>query len=219
MITARSALLDRKTRRAIVHDPVRAQVVARLRDAGITERDIAFALNCSQSIVTRYVVADVPRGRRVAADTSQKINQPPDQRPIPRSASVLLRYRPPQTQKGIAGERERLAQHRAQEILSWISSIELNDGQGLQVIERAGLLLNTSPLKANGEYLFDKNRALSDLLGIWSPKALSAGDRDFETLLSRWLASWIRFWIAQPIVCERALDIAFAHFEAQAQAA
>ena len=218
MIAARSSLLDRKTRRAILHDPVRARVVTRLRDVGIAEQDIAFALNCSHNIVAQYLFSDVPWVRRGSTGNSQKINQSPDPRPIPRSASVLLRYRPPQTKRGIAGERERLVQHLAQEIRNWIVSIELNYRQRQQVIERAGLLLNTSPLKANGEYLFDKNRSLSELLDIWMPKTLSA-DRDYETLIARWLASWIQFWIAQPIIWERALDIAFAHFEAQAQAA
>jgi hypothetical protein len=181
-------------------------------------QEIALALNCSQSIVARYLSAEIPWVRRVAAGTQPNDNQMPNLSPIPRSASVLLRYRPPRTERGIAGERERLSRHLAEEIRSWIVAFELNDRQRQQVIERAGLLLDTSPLKANGEHLFDKNRALSEQLGIWRPKTLD-GDRDYQTLIARWLASWIRFWIAQPIVWKRALDLEFAHFGAQAQAA
>jgi hypothetical protein len=115
-------------------------------------------------------------------------------------------------------ERERLADHLAQEIRSWIVSIELSDRQRQRVIKLAGLLLDASPLKANGESPFDKNRALSELLDIWMPKTRN-GNRDCETSLARWLASWIRFWIAGPIIWKRALDIALAHFGAQDQAA
>jgi hypothetical protein len=177
------------------------------------------ALNCSQSIVVDYLFAETPWVRRVAAGTLPRNNQLPDLRPIPRSASVLLRYRPPRTQRGIAGERERLARHLAQEIRSWIVSFELSDTQRQQVIERAGLLLDASLLSADGEYLFDKNRALSELLGIWRPKMLSTGDRAYEALIIRWLASWIRFWIVRPVIWQRALDLEFVHFGAQAQAA
>ena len=81
------------------------------------------------------------------------------------------------------------------------------------------VLLDATPLKADGEYLFDKNRALSELLGIWRPKMHSAGYRDYETLITRWLASWIRFWVAQPIIWYRALDLEFVHFGEDSKAA
>lgn len=132
---------------------------------------------------------------------------------------MLLRYRPPQTERSISGERERLARRLAREIRSWVTSFELSDTERQQVIERAGFLLDDSLLNADDNCLFDENRALSELLGIWKPKIITAADRDLQTLISRWLASWIRFWITQPIVWNRALDLEFAHFGARAQAA
>jgi len=47
----------------------------------------------------------------------------------------------------------------------------------------------------------------------------SAGYRDYETLITRWLASWIRFWVAQPIIWYGALDLEFVHFGEDSKAA
>jgi hypothetical protein len=84
MITARSALLDRKTRRAILRDPARARAVVRLLDAGISELEIAVALKSSQMIVVCYQLPRIPSVCQVAAEVSPESNQRRDARPTPK---------------------------------------------------------------------------------------------------------------------------------------
>lgn len=219
MITTRSALLERKTRDAIVTDPARAWVVSRLCLAGMSEQEIADALNCSLRIVGNLLVYAAPWVPRVTASVALKRNRRPEAVPTPRSASVLLRYRPPCTDRGIAGERERRAHYLSSEIRHCVASCELSNAERQKLIERAGMLLADSPVKADGEFSFDKNRLLAEIRSIWLPSGLIAAGRNPETMLSCWLASWIRFWITQPMVWNRALDLAYDHFGVDAQAA
>jgi hypothetical protein len=211
MITSVSALLDRKTRRAVLADLNRGRAVARFREEGLPVPDIALALNCSRPIIDYFLLRQKPWFRKNEEKLRTK-RQARDLRFIKRHDRGLILYRPPRTEEGIARERELLAGHLALEVRRWVCELEQSDANCQSVIERAGLLLDQSPLNMRGEYVFDADRAAEEVLRIWKPEACDAGDLEFTSLFGRCLAAWIRFWIAQPLIWNRALDLEFAYF-------
>jgi len=125
----------------------------------------------------------------------------------------------PRSSEFIAQQLERSAQSFAREVRQWLCSFEASDADRKLVINDAGLLLDQAPLDSDGTYLIDNIRAVTEILAIWRPKTSHSADRDFVTVVSPWLAVWIRFWITDPNICNRALDLEYAHFGAKAQTA
>ena len=179
MITSVSALLDRKTRRAVLADLNRGRAVARFREEGLPVPDIALALNCSRPIIDYFLLRQKPWFRKNEEKLRTK-RQARDLRFIKRHDRGLILYRPPRTEEGIARERELLAGHLALEVRRWVCELEQSDANCQSVIERAGLLLDQSPLNMRGEYVFDADRAAEEVLRIWKPEACDAGDLEFR---------------------------------------
>lgn len=220
MITSVSALLDRATRSAVLRDPSRKRVIVALHEAGTSVRDIAQSLNCSDAIVNAFLREGTPGpdplveryGKDVAAIITSKW--------ISRHDRGLLLYRPPSTQAARARHRESIATHLSSEVRRWLGAIEMSDADRQRVIDFAGMQLDQSPLlRKTGKYFFYSPRVVAEIEGIWKPNSSQAGDRDFLPVIGRWLASWIRFWIWDPAIWNRALDMEFAHFSSLAQAA
>jgi hypothetical protein len=119
----------------------------------------------------------------------------------------------------VARLREWRASHLAIEVRAWLDTFEASDRDRQQTVEEAGFVLDGSPLRADGQCEFDIDRTYMEIVGIWRPFYLSPGDREFRKVVGPWLASWISFWITDPVVWDRALDLDYAHFGAMAQAA
>ncbi len=118
----------------------------------------------------------------------------------------------------IARERERLAQQLAGEIQRWLCTFEASDQDRQCAIDQAGLLLDESPLTADGKFHFDRPDH-HGILHVWSPCFINPDVREFGKVVGSWLALWIHFWITDTIVWNRALDLEYAHFDTTAQAA
>lgn len=219
MITCVSAVLDQETRSKVLSDPDRARAIALLCEAGLSIDEIALALNCNTTLV-------VSLSLRRARWSEEPAYRPPGARLAKwdlwshsRNEQGLLLYRPPQTDKAIARHDQRIAGHLSREIRRWLSSIELTNSDRQAVIEQAGLRLDQTPVNKRDEYVFNVGRVVAELLEIWRPNASASIDRDFNALLGRWLASWIRFWISKAAVWDRALDLEFDRLGTVPQAA
>ena len=86
-------------------------------------------------------------------------------------------------------------------------------------IERAGLFLDHSPLNSAGQYVFDIDRVVLEAQNVWKPKTVRAIDRELSTVLGRGLACWIRFWISDPFIWNRALYREYKYFGERAEVA
>jgi hypothetical protein len=182
-------------------------------EAGLSTRDIAQALNCSQQVIELFLIQkrlgyfrreEFPVGNSVALW---------DTRGLSRNARGLVLYQPPRTPEAVSRHREILASHLSREVRNWVHAIELTDADGQVVINRARLLLNDSPLNRERTHTFDVDRTVAELRQIWLPQGSDNSLPDFNSLLGRWLASWIRFWVSQPLIWSRALDLELRHIE------
>jgi hypothetical protein len=219
MITKASAFIGRKTSGAAGTDDVRARVVVSLCQSRLSVEDIAQAFNCSESMVRSLLVR--PFRSQLSGEGPHPVRSigPIDLKAMLQLNRAVGLESGPGSSEDAACEQKEHARLLAIEVRRWLCTFEMTDPDRRYVIEQAGLLLDDSKLNSAGKYDFDIDRTVLDALGIWGPKAFLTGDREFRSLLGRWLASWIRFWITDPVVWNRALDLAFASFEENAQAA
>ena len=218
MITIVSALLDRRTRARVLTDDLRGLAIYRMRKAGLWVHDTAEVLNCSRPIVWALLVSQFPQARRLAKSSAPE-DDPLYFESMSRNQRCLALYEPPVTDKEISVAREELARHLAAEVRRWLSSFEVCDMDRRVAIEQAGLCLDHSPLNSAGEYVFDVERAVLDVEGFWAPGALYVSDAELSRKLGRRLACWIRFWITDPVIWNRALDLEYTYFGERALAA
>jgi hypothetical protein len=181
--------------------------------------DLALALNCSESMI-RTLLARLYR-HLIPIDEKNQLcpNEPVNLDVVPqvRSSFVLDSGLVPTEHR--ASVRDQQARLLAMEVRRWLCTFEMTDADRQHVIEQAGFLLDKAEFASTDGYVFDTSRAVLDILGIWGPKLFLTGDRDFRTLVARWLASWIHFWIVDPASWNQALDFEYAHFGAKKKAA
>lgn len=219
MITRTSAFIDRKTSEAARINDLRARVVVSLCESRLSIEDVAQAFNCSESIIRSLLVRPF---RSLFSGEGPHLARPIE--PIDLKAALRLNHAVgfesgPGSSEDAAGEQKEQAHLLAVEVLRWLYSFEMTDTDRRSVIERAGLLLDEAPINSAGKYDFDIIRTVLNAHGIWRPNPFLTEDREFRSLISRWLASWIRFWVTDPVVWNPALDLAFASFKEKAQAA
>jgi hypothetical protein len=118
-----------------------------------------------------------------------------------------------------ARDLEDFARHLSTEIHRWLGTFEATDADRRQAVEQAGLRLDNSTFHFDGKYLYPTGDVVSEFIAVWNPLYLTADDRVFGRAAGRWLAAWIRFWITDPDIWNRALDLAYDHFGARALAA
>jgi hypothetical protein len=218
MITRASAFFDRTSREGILVDHRRGRTLVLLIQYRLSVEDLALALNCSESIVRSLLAHQYRSLPALSGTDSPSSTEAIDARMAARVERTVIV--PPSASEGeIPREVETLARHLALEVRRWLCTFEVSDADRQQVIQEAGLLLDGSPLNVAGEFDFQVNRVFLEVLGIWSKSARSSRSPEFKTRLGQWLASWIRFWIADPAVWNRALDLEFAYFGENAQAA
>lgn len=218
MITRVSAFIDRKTSEAARADDLRARVLVRLCQARLSVEDIALAFNCSESMVRSLLVR--PYRSLFSGEGTNPVRpfEPINLEAMPQlDRPVVLDSSPSSTEDRVPVQ-EQQAGLLAMEVRRWLCTFEMTDADRKHLIERAGFLLDEAERTSSGTYVFDVGRTVLEILGIWGPKLLT-GDRDFRTLVARWLASWIHFWITDPAIWNRALDLEYAHFGAIAPAA
>jgi hypothetical protein len=219
MIIRSSPLIDRSTREGMLCQADRSQVVSLLTQENFSTKDIAFALNCSRSLVGLLLIH--PYRFLYAPEETVPVDawDPPGFRESQRQMRLSVLDHLPAARRFTPFDQRNLAQHLAIEVRQWLCAFELTDADRQHVIEQAGYLLDESPLTPSGKYAFNVNRTLLELRRIWRPRPTAAEPRDFKTLLSEWLASWIRFWNIHPEIWDRAVDRELAYFRTQAQAA
>ena len=218
MVTKASAFLDHKLCDGEL-DKLRYRTILRLIQVGFSVEDLAMALNCSESMV-RWLLA-LPYRTLYLRDHSdrKRVIEPMHFRMLPDpERSVVLNPRMPSKEE-TSRQKEKQAQLLAIEIQSWLCTFEACDQDRRQAIEKAAFLLDESPLKEDGRLQFDSYRLSAEINAIWRTTPSTSVDKTFMEAVSPWLASWIRFWISDPAIWNRALDLAYAHFGASAQAA
>ena len=191
----------------------------RLIQFGFSVEDLAMALNCSESMV-RSLLALPYRTLYLRDDGNRKsVLEPIDVRmlPVPERPVVLNPRTPPKDETSL--QQEKHAQLLAIEIQRWLCKFEASDHDRQQAAEKAGFLLDESPLTEDGRLRFDSYRVFAEINGIWRGAPSTSVDKSVGEAVSPWLASWIRFWVSDPAIWNRALDLAYAHFGATAQAA
>ena len=163
---------------------------------------ISDALNVSQPVLEQLLLELTNRSPVVQ-------RQVPD----PRDCDLMSYYTPyylPRTQRGIAGERERRAGRLADEITGWLRQFELTDVDRQAILSDARSRISESALDAEGNYVFSIFRAVREVLGIWRPARPDADCQSFSGQIARWLASWVRFWVADSRVLDRAFELSSA---------
>ncbi len=192
----------------------RARVLIGLCQSKMSFDDIAAVLNCN-----KYTVRSLLSWPYRSVDA--KITSFPEE--IELDALPLVKQTSSSADAGCdrttIPNQEKVADDLAIEICQWIDSFKASDAERQQAIEYAGLDLEKNSTFRKGKYLFHPYQVTLEIIGIWSPFGMSSDDHDFRTSAGRWLASWIRFWIADPEIWDRALDLAYAHFGGEAQAA
>jgi hypothetical protein len=216
MIARGSALLNYFAGDDKVNDD-RVRVLARLGHWKLSIEEIALTLNCSEPMVRSLLAR--PLRPRYAWKRNFKVNT---RRPIKRvilpcTRKSAISSRPASNEINDA-VREELAQHLATEIHQWLDSLEGSDADRQRAIERAGILLDETPSYWDGEYEFSVKCVTLEIVGVCEPSDLNPNDQEFRLVVGRWLAAWIRFWIADPEIWNRALDLEFGRFGAKAQA-
>lgn len=216
MITSVSALLNRKTRASVLTDDLRGQAIYRMRKSGMLLQDTSEVLNCSRRVVSTLLVPQFHAQHM--AGISSAGNDSPDLDSMSSNELCLALYRAPVTDQEVARERQRVARHLAAEVRRWLSAFEVRDLDRRVAIEQAGLGLDHSPFNSAGEYVFEVDRAVSEALDVWKPRTPCRSDRELDAELGRWLACWIRFWVADPAIWNRALDLEYQFFGGRAEA-
>ena len=157
MITKASAFLDQKTGDGELNG-LRLQALLRLIQVGFSVEDLAMALNCSESMV-RSLLALPYRTLYLRDDGNRKsVLEPIDVRmlPVPERPVVLNPRTPPKDETSL--QQEKHAQLLAIEIQRWLCKFEASDHDRQQAAEKAGFLLDESPLTEDGRLRFDSYR-------------------------------------------------------------
>jgi hypothetical protein len=218
MITKASALFDCKTGDDERNNQ-RSRVLVLLCEYRFSIEDIAMSLNCSESVV-RSLLAGPYRSLYACQDDNPiRVVEPVSLRMLPPMKPAVALKPAPMSKEAIAGHLEKHGHELVREVCGWLYTLEASHADRQQAIEQAGLLLDESPLNEAGALDFQVNRVLLEVLGIRHSSRSANGSQNFGLLVGRWLACWIRFWISDPAIWNRALDRAFAHFELAAKTA
>lgn len=220
MITRASALFDCNPGDRAQIDDLRAQVLVSLCQSKLSVEDIALALNCSEPVIRTLLAR--PYRHLIPSDEMNRLhpNGPIDiDLAAPVASSVVINSDDLDSAEGRHRLRAQQVHLLATEVRLWLSTFEMTDKERQLVIKRAGFILDQAEFAWTGGYVFDSHNVFLELLGIWGPKRFLTGDRDFKTLVARWLASWIHFWIVSPAIWNRALDLEFIDFGPKAHAA
>jgi hypothetical protein len=197
----------------------RAQVLIKLCQSGKSIDDIAEAINSNESLVRSVLVRPFrpfdPHDANNPIRTIDTVHGPSF--PLSTGPAAPVPGHAPEVAN--ARDHEEFARHLATEIRRWLGTFETTDAERLQAVVKAGYDLSDSMGFFSGKYLYETGWVAFEIIAIWKPLYLTPDERDFQKAAGRWLAAWIRFWIADPDIWNRALDLAFDYFEAAAQAA
>jgi hypothetical protein len=220
MITRVSTFLDRKTTDGQLIDDRRSRVLLLLCVRRFSIDDIAMALNCCDTTVRSMLARPFrslyapPKDHRHAPAL-----EPLNLKMMPRTEFAASSNSAPESPKELARLQEKSARQLGMEVRGWLCTFEASDKDRQRAVEQACFRLDESPLTSDGQYPLEIDRALMELSGVWSPFRSRLEERDFAKAISPWLASWIRFWITDPVVWNQALDLEYAHFGTRTQAA
>jgi hypothetical protein len=219
MITKASAFLEHGTSDGQVDDDLRSRVVLLLCQHRYAIEELGMALNCAESMLRSLLAR--PYRSLYAPDRNNPahIMEPINLRMLPQVERAVDANPAPVPEEEIARQQEKSAHQLAIEVRSWLCTFEARDRDRQRAIEQAGFLLDESPLTDDGMFQFGVDRVLMEFLGVWGPYCMRPADREFAAAVSPWLASWIRFWVTDPTVWNRALALEYAHFGTKAQAA
>jgi hypothetical protein len=85
VITSRSAALHRPTRLEVLRDPNRGRAIAAFHDAGMTLREIADALNCSEPVLNILLLELIRSVRRIDSPSLERapgLHHSPTEHPV-----------------------------------------------------------------------------------------------------------------------------------------
>ncbi len=218
MITKSSPFLDHKLCDGELNK-LRFRAILRLIQVGFSVEDLAMALNCSESMV-RWLLA-LPYRTLYLRDHSdrKRLLEPLNLKMLPEPERPVVLDPRVSSEDETRRQQEKQAQLLAIEIQRWLCTFEASDQDRQQATEQAGFLLDESHLTEDGLLQFDSYRVFAEINAIWRGTPSTSVDKSFMAVVSPWLASWIRFWISDSAIWNRALDLAYTHFGARAQAA
>lgn len=192
----------------------RAKVLIDLCRSRTSFVEVALALNCPEG-VARSLLAH-PFGAAYAAKGKTGTAEEIDLDTIPQAQFRAISHSDA-AQRVLEKERQKLALKLVIEVHRWLASFRVSDLERQQAVERAGLQLDKRTSTWDGKYLFPARWLVLDLLGIGSSLCPPIGHLDFRSDVSLRLATWIQFWIADPIIWNQALDLEYAFLGANSQ--
>lgn len=212
MITKTSPLFDCRSHESPHNNDKRAALMVRLCGSRIPIKEIALVLNCSESLV-----------RALLASQYQAVCPGCESIPVPLGIISLRGFESapsgPKKAQAAALTLDVTAQYLAREIYGWLDSFEASNAEREQAIEQAVRSLDEARFERDGSYSFEVEWVAYEIRSIWSKPMLKEGERNFSTVIGRWLAAWVKFWVIDPNVWYRALALAYACFEGRKEAA
>jgi len=213
MITRYSPLFDGRTHLGAIANELRARVLIELCELRMPVEDIALSLNCSETHA-RALLASQYRSVCPASETVEvnfsSISGPHSGE----NSKVAMSLREPE-----ALNPKMQAVFLAREISQWLKGFEASDQDIQLAMENSLSLLDKGPFDPSGKFRFQVWSIRHEIWSLLQPPEMRAGDREVAVVIGRWLAVWIRFWVLDRAVWERALGIAHARFEGPALAA
>lgn len=216
MITRGSALCQAAIANAELSRQ-RSRVLVDLCRSRMSFAELAIALNCREDVVRSLLVSPFRSiylgGRKRGVVEELDLDRMPQ---LPLHSAPYARA---SLEHVVIEDREKLARKLAVEVHGWLRNFQASNAEQQQVIEGAGLQLDKRTSTWDGKYKFPGNWLVLDILGVSKPLSRPQELLDFRSDVGPRLANWIHFWIADPIIWDRALDLEFAFCGAKAHTA
>ena len=183
----------------------RAKAIKSIIRSGMSIRQIATHLNCSDSLLRHLLSAlDAPIEDRVLARQG-KIST----NDLVRRAKAAGLKRKARHREEVALERERSARHGANQISNWLAEHSLQGGRGEHVIEDVRWEYACREFDGSlPQFAASVETGLNELIGRCKPTRPMDDNADFLNWFHEWLCRWTFFAFPDPYVRDSALDIA-----------
>ena len=205
MPTTSSAVADLQLQWHTLHDVDRAKAVFAIRRAGTSLRELAKALNCSESLLRHLLAAlQAPAADRLLARQGKiSLNEL-----VRRSKAAGIR-RSSMHREAREFERARAALQGCRTICDWLVAEQMPGSYGEQIVEAARLLFANAEL--TGKFPKDAAPAgtpTAEIIQRCRPAAAEDDSAGFITRHGWWLARWAYYSMTDVNVRDRALELA-----------
>jgi hypothetical protein len=198
-----SSIIKLKNEWPRLHDVDRARAIFRISKSGLSIRQIAVHLECSESSLRRLLktlkapAADQDLARQGKISTNELV----------RRAKTAEIQRIAKQQEKLALQRDRDAQKAANTICDWLAQIDLYGPACEMIVDEVRRKLHTTPISHKPFRLESPKTPVSEIIARTKPPADTNGDFDTVGWHSEWLRTWVFHAFPDQDIRDTALDI------------